>query len=89
MCCLRYEHDTYLDAKDSLPVMGSSFTTPKGVGRVVEVNVLRQEALVDVPDVGRLSVPFDCPTRCPNGTGAEGQGCPGACHEDQGAPPEE
>ncbi|MBC8102520.1 MAG: hypothetical protein H7Z41_08010, partial [Cytophagales bacterium] len=30
MCCLRYEHDVYLEARDRLPPVGISVTTPGG-----------------------------------------------------------
>lgn len=56
MCCLRYEHDLYVDAKGTLPSLGSIWNTSSGPGKVVEVSVIRKEIVVEVPDVGHVVV---------------------------------
>ncbi len=48
MCCLRYEHEAYVDAKSRLPSAGDTVRTPAGKGRVVEVHVIREEVAVQL-----------------------------------------
>lgn len=45
-CCLVYEHDTYKELGKKLPKLGKRVNTPAGVGRVVEVDVLRQRVRI-------------------------------------------
>ena len=40
MCCLKYENDTYEEAKRALPDFGKEVETPDGKGRVVGLNLL-------------------------------------------------
>jgi len=42
MCCLVYEDESYLKMKKDLPRVGATIQTPKGEGRVVDVNVLER-----------------------------------------------
>lgn len=42
MCCLKYEYQIYKDSKDILPPLGTIVTTPKGLAKVYEVNVIRE-----------------------------------------------
>ena len=37
MCCLRYEHDTYVEAKKRLPQIGEIVMSPRGQGKVMAV----------------------------------------------------
>jgi len=46
MCCLRYEHDTYTEARTRLPSVGSRVETTHGSGRVVGISVLKSEVTV-------------------------------------------
>ncbi len=48
MCCLRYEYETYREARSHLPKEGSSVITPQGRGRVVEVNALKETVLIEL-----------------------------------------
>jgi cell fate regulator YaaT (PSP1 superfamily) len=57
MCCLRYEHDSYVDAKKRLPETGDLVRTPKGQGRVVSVNLIKGEVSV-VHGEGEAPVAF-------------------------------
>lgn len=52
MCCLRYEHQTYVEAKRRLPQVDDVVSTPHGVGRVIELNVIREDLRVDLGDNG-------------------------------------
>jgi cell fate regulator YaaT (PSP1 superfamily) len=40
MCCLRFEHETYLELREELPNPGDFLETPQGPVRVVKVNPL-------------------------------------------------
>jgi len=50
MCCLKYEYPTYKEVKSRLPATGSFVTTPKGRGKVVEINVLKETVSVEIED---------------------------------------
>jgi cell fate regulator YaaT (PSP1 superfamily) len=56
MCCLRYEYDSYRETKARLPAVGTTVTTPRGQGKVVGHNVIREWVIVEIPDMG----PFEC-----------------------------
>src|SRR5579884_2269846 len=48
MCCLRYEHDTYVEAKKRLPQIGEIVMSPRGQGKVLDLNLLKETALVQL-----------------------------------------
>jgi cell fate regulator YaaT (PSP1 superfamily) len=48
MCCLRYEHETYVDAKKRLPLIGDVVISTKGQGKVVDLNLLKETAVVQL-----------------------------------------
>jgi cell fate regulator YaaT (PSP1 superfamily) len=48
MCCLRYEHDTYVEAKKRLPQIGNVVMTARGQGKVMDLNLLKETALVQL-----------------------------------------
>lgn len=50
MCCLKYEHDLYVEAKQKLPAIGDTVMTPKGQGRVVDLNIIREDVMVLMDD---------------------------------------
>src|SRR6516165_10468210 len=39
MCCLAYENDNYIQAKQQMPQIGTMLSTPSGPGKVVSINV--------------------------------------------------
>lgn len=41
MCCLAYEHDVYLELMKAFPKVGSVVNTPKGEGKVKELQIMR------------------------------------------------
>src|SRR2546425_10263321 len=45
-CCLRYEYQTYVELKKTLPAVGAPVGSVKGDGTVVRQNVLRQTVVV-------------------------------------------
>lgn len=46
MCCLKYEHETYVELKKTLPKMGDKVKTPQGMGKVIDLDVLKQRVHV-------------------------------------------
>lgn len=52
LCCLGYENDTYLELKKKLPKVGFIVNTSKGMGKVVNVDVLKGEYSVDFGEQG-------------------------------------
>ncbi len=50
MCCLQYEHDMYKDARSRLPRIGDTVQTPRGEGRVSDLNILKEEVMVEFPN---------------------------------------
>lgn len=50
MCCLKYEHCVYKDLRQELPPVGSEIDTGAGVGKVVELDVLKGIATVKTLD---------------------------------------
>ncbi len=50
MCCLQYEHDHYSEEIKKMPRIGKRVMTPKGEGRVRQLNVLRNRALVEIEE---------------------------------------
>lgn len=54
MCCLKYENDTYEEAKREMPDMGDRVTTPDGTGRVVGLNLLERRVRVELDELERL-----------------------------------
>src|SRR5512139_573802 len=56
-CCLIYEYDTYVDARQKLPKRNKRVRTPQGEGKVVDVLPLREAVVVDLPEVGYREFP--------------------------------
>ena len=46
MCCLKYEHDTYLDIRRELPNKGERIKTPDGMGIVLDAVILTESVKV-------------------------------------------
>lgn len=47
-CCMAYEFSVYREYARSLPHVGEKVVTPEGKGRVIEVNILKRYARVDL-----------------------------------------
>jgi cell fate regulator YaaT (PSP1 superfamily) len=58
-CCLRYEDQTYLDLKKKLPHRNTDVRTPKGVGKVVDVQILTQLVVVQTESGDRQAWSVD------------------------------
>ncbi len=52
-CCMAYEFSVYREYSKSLPHVGEKINIPEGKGRVVEVNILKRYANVDLGE-GRI-----------------------------------
>ena len=80
MCCLRYEHETYLLTRAAMPALGSKLETPQGAGTVIEHHVPKESVLVEVAEYGIVEVRTPVrvtPTqpRCRGGGGCAASGC--------------
>ena len=49
-CCLIYEYEQYLEARKTLPKRNKRIGTPKGQGKVIDLNPLKQTVIVLVED---------------------------------------
>jgi len=47
MCCLAYEHKTYLDLKHKFPRLGKVVRTEKGTGKVISQDLLRESVTIE------------------------------------------
>jgi len=52
LCCLRYEYTTYTDSRDVMPQRGTRLESKKGVGIVVDQNLLLREVTLQPLDGG-------------------------------------
>ena len=56
LCCLKYEDDNYKQCRKNLPKVGQTKETEKGVGKVIDVDVLKGIYQVEIPRVGVVEV---------------------------------
>ncbi|WP_068777589.1 stage 0 sporulation family protein [Paenibacillus sp. FJAT-26967] len=60
MCCLKFEHDNYESAKDSVPTVGTFVITSLGNGKVLSLNMNERTCKVQLYDIGKImDLPFD------------------------------
>lgn len=50
MCCLSYEHSTYLELQQVLPPCGVRVMTPNGEGKIIEQDIIGQKVRVRLND---------------------------------------
>ena len=50
MCCLQYEHSLYKELIKGLPKSGSRMDSPDGPGKVLQVNILKQNIVMRLDD---------------------------------------
>ena len=80
LCCLAYENDNYVQAKQSMPQVGTLLDTPGGQGKVVSINVPKESVEVLLESGVIIQVPLKqqvSDTTC-GSCGAKG-GCKGGC----------
>ena len=56
LCCLKYEDETYKEARTNLPELGSKVKTEKGTGTVTSLDILNNRYKVDIPEVGVIEM---------------------------------
>jgi cell fate regulator YaaT (PSP1 superfamily) len=52
-CCLVYEYEQYVEARKLLPKRGKLVVTPKGNGKVIDVNPLKGTVYVELEQSGQ------------------------------------
>lgn len=52
-CCLKYEHDGYLELEKTMPRRGDCCECKEGRGRIIDRNLLTQKVVVQLDDSGR------------------------------------
>lgn len=50
MCCLKFENDTYEQAKEDFPELGSMVITPDGEGKVTGINIFKKSLNVELKE---------------------------------------
>ena len=76
-CCLKYEHDVYVEAIEKMPVVGSIVKVDNQKGKVIEINPLLEQIRIEFNDktiktclreeVKVLHVPKKCENGCCGG----------------------
>lgn len=56
LCCLTYEDDQYTEIKGKLPEVGTRFTSAKGSGEVVDINVVKEVAIIEWENGKKIEV---------------------------------
>ncbi|MGC9349015.1 MAG: PSP1 domain-containing protein [Anaerolineae bacterium] len=51
-CCLAYEHEVYKEEAKSLPRIKARVKTDKGLGRVIDLDILKGDVIVEIPPDG-------------------------------------
>jgi cell fate regulator YaaT (PSP1 superfamily) len=59
MCCLMYEHRTYVEARRRFPREGKTLVTGRGEERVVSVDILQEQVTLRDPDGNRHTLSLD------------------------------
>ncbi|MBO4648146.1 MAG: stage 0 sporulation protein [Lentisphaeria bacterium] len=52
-CCLKYEHEGYLELEKTMPRRGDCCECKEGRGRIIDRNLLTQNVVVQLDDTGR------------------------------------
>ncbi len=81
LCCLAYENDTYAQARQTMPPVGSFMDTPGGSGKVVSINVPRSSVEVMLENGTIIQVPLA--QSMERGVGGSSGGC-GTCSVSSG-----
>ena len=50
MCCLKYENDFYEEERKKAPKIGKMVNTPQGIGKIIDVNILKSIVKVEMID---------------------------------------
>lgn len=80
LCCLSYENDNYIQAKQTMPQVGTFLDTPSGQGKVVSINVPKESVEVMLESGVIIQVPVNQQaTGSTCGTCGSTGGCKGNC----------
>ncbi len=88
MCCLRYEHEVYVEAKEKLPHVGMTVSLLSGErGAVTHVDIFSERVTVQIrTEEDTRSVTLSAsevrPARACGDCGSAGGGCGGSCGSD-------
>lgn len=85
MCCLKYENESYEQAREAFPVTGSPVTTPDGEGKVAGVNILKNTVSVELMESKIIK---EYPFAEINTKAEQAKKC-GGCKQDCAAAPEQ
>lgn len=58
LCCLKYENDYYIELKNKIPKVGDKVEISQGIGKVISVNLLKQNYVVELDN--KVKVVVDC-----------------------------
>lgn len=86
MCCLVYEHRTYVEARRRFPREGRKVTTERGEERVVAVDIWRDEVTLRSGSGERRTVPLDELKAEVSGKALEGGPLPHGADDDSNTP---
>src|SRR5215470_7920653 len=64
MCCLAYENDNYIQAKQQMPHIGTMLDTPSGPGKVVALNVPQNAVEVMLESGATIHIPVNNQPDC-------------------------
>jgi len=59
MCCIKYEEDNYLELKKHAPNVGSMVNSPRGKGKIIDINLLVSKVLIRFEDAVTLWFNYD------------------------------
>jgi cell fate regulator YaaT (PSP1 superfamily) len=68
MCCLSYENENYIQAKQQIPPIGTMLETPSGTGKVVAINVPQNSVEVLLESGVTIHVPVKTQEQQSNGS---------------------
>ncbi|MCF6149853.1 MAG: hypothetical protein E3K37_14465 [Candidatus Kuenenia sp.] len=81
MCCLRYEDRVYEDLKQRLPKKGTSVKTAKGIGEIINHDILQQLVTVELENGSRFTASTKDISRVQNKPAQKTQKERGDCHQ--------
>src|SRR5712691_11599129 len=82
MCCLAYENDNYIQAKQQMPQIGAILETPSGPGKVVSINVPKDSVEVMLESGVTIQIPVNYAQEQKSSNG--GCGSCGSCSSKDG-----
>ncbi|GCE10248.1 PSP1 domain-containing protein [Tengunoibacter tsumagoiensis] len=75
MCCLSYENENYIQAKQQMPQIGTFLSTPSGSGKVIAINVPQNSVEVMLESGATIHVPVPPKEQASGGGCGSGGSC--------------